>query len=71
MVVALLSFVAGIAALLLGSNLLVSKAVKISRFLGISPLLIGLTLVAVGMSLPELMVSTIAVFNGDTTENYQ
>ncbi|MEE2982723.1 MAG: calcium/sodium antiporter [Pseudomonadota bacterium] len=49
--------VAGLAILLLGSKLLVSGAVDIARHFGVSDIVIGLTIVAVGTSLPELAAS--------------
>ncbi|KAA5607666.1 calcium/sodium antiporter [Roseospira marina] len=48
--------IAGIALLPLGSNTLVSGAVAMSERLGVSPLLVALTVVAFGTSLPELVV---------------
>jgi cation:H+ antiporter len=51
---ALLATVLGIAAVLLGARLLVLSAVELARLWGISEAVIGLTLVAVGTSLPEL-----------------
>lgn len=49
--------VAGLAILLLGSKLLVSGAVDIARHFGVSDIVIGLTILAVGTSLPELAAS--------------
>lgn len=57
-----LLFVAGgVGLLVLGANLLVEGAVSIATALGVSSLVVGLTVVAVGTSLPELAVSVIAV----------
>jgi cation:H+ antiporter len=50
----------GLAALLIGANLLVDGAVSIARSMGVSELIIGVTLVAVGTSLPELVTSLAA-----------
>lgn len=47
----------GFTALLLGSKLLVSGATDIARSLGLSDIVIGLTILAVGTSLPELAAS--------------
>lgn len=52
--VALLWLVVGLLALLLGSRLAVQGAVAIAQALGVSDLVIGLTVVALGTSLPEL-----------------
>ena len=60
MVIALLWVVAGLAALILGARFLVDGAVSIARDFGVSEAFIGLTIVAVGTSLPELATSLIA-----------
>lgn len=52
--------IAGIVGLPLGADFLVDGASNIARALGISEVVIGLTLVAVGTSLPELATSVIA-----------
>ncbi|MDD7969848.1 calcium/sodium antiporter [Roseinatronobacter alkalisoli] len=52
--------VIGIIGLPLGANLLVSGAVDIAETLGVSDLMIGLTIVAVGTSLPELATTLMA-----------
>jgi cation:H+ antiporter len=51
---------AGLALLVYGSTLLVDSAVAISRYFGLSELVIGLTVVAAGTSLPEIATSLIA-----------
>lgn len=53
----------GLAVLLLGAQLTVNGAVNIARDLGVSELVIGITLVAVGTSLPELATSAVAAMN--------
>lgn len=50
----------GIAAVVLGADLLVEAALVIARAAGLSEAVIGLTLVAVGTSLPELVTSVMA-----------
>lgn len=52
----------GIAALYLGGHWVVQSAIDISQALGISDSLIGLTIVAIGTSLPELMASAVAAY---------
>lgn len=52
--------VAGIAALVFGADLLVQGSVSIARAYGISDAVIGLTLVAIGTSLPELATAVVA-----------
>ena len=58
---ALFWLVAGLLLLIVSSRILVWGAVDIARRLGVSDLMIGLTIVAVGTSLPELASSIIAV----------
>ena len=48
--------IGGLIVLLLGGDILVRGAVSLSRRLGISPLVVGLTVVAMGTSMPELVV---------------
>ena len=62
----LLLFLAGLAALVVGANLLVRGASGLALSLGISPLVVGLTVVAFGTSAPELAVSAGAVLRGQT-----
>ncbi len=57
MVINLVLLTAGFLALIKGADVLVDSAVLISRRSGLSELLIGLTIVAFGTSLPELAVS--------------
>ena len=52
--------VAGLAMLVVGGRFLVNGAVQIARIAGVSEAVIGLTIVAVGTSLPELATSIIA-----------
>lgn len=54
----------GLAGLVLGAELMVDSAVAIARLLGMSELVIGLTIVAIGTSLPELASSVIAAARG-------
>ena len=62
---ALLWFVVGLATLLLGSRAMVWGAVSIARSFDVSDLLIGLTVVAVGTSLPELAASITSVLKNE------
>ncbi|KPQ00962.1 MAG: Ca2+/Na+:proton antiporter ChaA [Bacteroidetes bacterium HLUCCA01] len=52
--------VLGLALLVAGGEMLVTGAVQIARLLGISEAVIGITIVAVGTSLPELATSAVA-----------
>lgn len=57
--------IGGSGLLIFGSRWLVNSAVTIAQALGVSELLIGLTIVAIGTSLPELATSIIASFRGE------
>jgi len=57
-------FIVGLAALVLGAELLVRGASKLALALGISPLVVGLTVVAFGTSSPELAVSVQSSWSG-------
>ncbi len=58
---AMLLFVTGLALLLVSSRVLVWGAVNVATALGVSDLVIGLTIVALGTSLPELAASVMSV----------
>ena len=60
----LLFFLAGLAALVLGAEALVRGASKLALSFGISPLVVGLTVVAFGTSAPEVAVSIGAALDG-------
>lgn len=55
----------GLVMLVLSSKLLVWGAVNIAQDLGVSDLIIGLTIIAVGTSLPELAASAMSAFKGE------
>jgi len=57
-----LFIIGGLAALFFGADLLIGAATAIARSFGISEAVIGLTIVAVGTSLPELATSVVAAF---------
>lgn len=57
-------FVAGLAILIISSKILVSGAQDIAIFFGVSPLIIGLTVIALGTSLPELAASIMSAIKG-------
>ena len=61
----ILMVVGGSSLLIFGSRLLVKSAVAIAQGFGVSELLIGLTIVAFGTSLPELATSIVASFRGE------
>lgn len=62
---AILFTVGGIAAIVLGSNLVVDSASFLAKALGVSERMIGLTIVALGTSLPELVTSITATRKGE------
>lgn len=62
----ILQLVAGFLMLLFGGDWLVDSGVAIARRFKISPLVIGLTIVAFGTSAPELLVSTISAIQGNS-----
>lgn len=61
---ALLPLLGGLALLVIGGELLVRGSVRLAERLGVSPLLIGLTLVGFGTSTPELVASVQAALIG-------
>lgn len=50
----------GLAGLIIGGKLVVENAVKVATTIGVSEKIIGLTIVAIGTSLPELVTSVVA-----------
>ncbi|MBS1214160.1 MAG: Na+/Ca+ antiporter, CaCA family, partial [Proteobacteria bacterium] len=61
-----LAYIAGgVIMLVLGSRWLVAGAVDIAEYLGVSELVIGLTIVAAGTSLPEVATSVVASLRGE------
>lgn len=57
--------IVGLAVLVLGSKLFVSGAIDLARLVGLSELVIGLTIVAAGTSLPEVAASLMATIKGE------
>ncbi|TVQ17034.1 MAG: sodium:calcium antiporter [Leptolyngbya sp. DLM2.Bin15] len=60
----ILLFIVGCALLIVGAEMLVNHASFLALAFGISPLVIGLTIVAYGTSAPELVVSVQSSYNG-------
>ncbi len=60
----LLHFGLGALMVVIGSRLLVTSSIEIAKYLGVPPLFIGLTIVAVGTSLPELVTALVSVKKG-------
>ena len=63
--VSVLFVLGGLVLLVLGSRWLVNSAVEIAQQFGISDLVIGLTIIAAGTSLPEVATSVIAAIRGE------
>lgn len=58
-------FVLGLALTVLGADLLVAGAVNLARLLGVSDVIIGLTIVAIGTSAPELATTFVATIKNE------
>ena len=63
---ALLGVVLGVVALIGGGVLLVRGASDLATKLGVSPMIVGLTIVSFGTSAPELVVNVLGAFRGET-----
>ncbi len=63
-ILTLILFVVGLALLIVGAELLVRGAARLAAGIGVSPLVIGLTIVAFGTSAPEMAVSSVSALNG-------
>ncbi len=62
---AVLWLLVGLGTLLLGADMLVDGAIDIARTYGVSEVVIGITLVAIGTSVPELAVSLVSALKGE------
>ncbi|MCK5828871.1 MAG: calcium/sodium antiporter [Methylococcales bacterium] len=62
----IVALVVGLVVLVISADKFITGTVTIARKLGISPLLIGLTIVGLGTSAPEILVSAIASWQGNT-----
>ncbi|MBT7953537.1 MAG: calcium/sodium antiporter [Gammaproteobacteria bacterium] len=67
MLINCLFVLAGLTLLVVGADRFVVGAANIARLLDISPLIIGLTVVGVATSAPEVLVGTVAALDGKTT----
>ncbi len=66
MLFSILFVACGLVLLVVGADALVSGASRIAQRFGIPPLIIGLTIVAIGTSMPEITVSTTAAISGNS-----
>ncbi len=64
--VSVIAIVGGLAAVIFGGQLVVDNAQSIARALGWSETFIGLTIIAIGTSLPELVTSIVAAKKGES-----
>jgi cation:H+ antiporter len=64
MISSLFLFAGGVMLLVKGASWLVDGAASVARRLGVAPIVIGLTVVAFGTSMPELVVNLVASFEG-------
>lgn len=61
----ILLLLGGLVMLVAGANMLVFSATEVAEAMGVSQLIIGLTIVAIGTSLPELATSVVACYRGE------
>lgn len=66
MILDILFFLLGIVLIILGANFLTDGAAALARRFGLSPLMVGLTIVAMGTSTPELVVSLMSALEGSS-----
>ena len=62
--VVILLLISGLALVLIGAEVLVDGSSKIAKKLGISDFVIGLSIVAIGTSAPEMVVSFLGAIQG-------
>lgn len=66
MLMTVVLFVIGLLLIMFGGDRFVDAAVEISRKLGIPQLVVGATIVSLGTTLPEILVSTTAALQGSS-----
>lgn len=66
MLYASIQVLGGLGAVVFGADRFVTGAAQTARTLGITPLVIGLTVVGIATSMPEALVSAVAAFGGNT-----
>jgi len=65
--ITVLLFILGLVLICVGGDRLVDAAVAIAKKLGIPQIVVGATIVSLGTTLPEILVSTTAIFNGSAS----
>ncbi len=66
-ITSIIYIIIGVLLLKFGGDFVVDESTKIAEIFGISERVIGLTIVAIGTALPELITSVVAVFKNDTS----
>ena len=64
-IILVLEFVIGLVAIIKGADWLTDGAASIAHHFGIPTIVVGLTIVAVGSSMPEFVVSVVSAFKGN------
>jgi len=64
--ISIIMIVGGLGLMILGANLFVTSSISIAKVIGVSDAIIGLTIVAVGTSLPELITSVVAAYKNES-----
>jgi len=64
--VSIIFIVGGLGLMILGANLFVTSSISIAKVIGVSDAIIGLTIVAIGTSLPELITSIVASYKNES-----
>jgi cation:H+ antiporter len=64
--VSIIFIVGGLGLMILGANLFVTSSISIAKAIGVSDAIIGLTIVAIGTSLPELITSIVASYKNES-----
>lgn len=65
-ILSVIAIIGGLGAVIFGGNLVVNNATEIAKALGWSETFIGLTIIAIGTSLPELVTSIVAAKKGES-----
>jgi cation:H+ antiporter len=64
--VSIIFIIGGLGLMIVGANLFVNSSISIAKAIGVSDAIIGLTIVAVGTSLPELITSVVAAYKNES-----
>lgn len=67
MLIPVILFILGLAIICIGGDKFVDNAVIVAKRLGMSEILVGATIVSIGTTLPEVLVSTTAALNGSAS----